>query len=245
MVSKDIFYQMGQKYIFATSFNIHTMHTKFISPLSAIGMLALVVLMASSCVNLSSFQTAKPVGKDSGEISIAAGGLIFSEPIGSESLGIPYLEIGGRYGVGEKVDIGLKLSSVSFFTFDAKFQIVGDETSKFAMAPGPGFGYIGSAGGTSIFNATIPLHMSYHPSQTFAFYFTPRYSTIFAAGGGGGSLNYLGGNIGFITGKKIEFGFDLAYGNLLDDVVEDSDTFEDFGLHLWQIGFGIKFPIGK
>ncbi len=201
-----------------------------------------VLLLLSSCVQLSTFQTAKTVPKGDGEILLAFGGGGISESFTGESIGFGTFEVAGRIGVGEKVDLGLKVSHFASYLADVKFQIVGDQDSKFAMATGPGVGLYAFGFGTTLMQATLPLHMSVHPSDRLGIYFTPRFSSQFALGDGGGSLNYLGGSIGFELGRKIRFGTDISYMGVLDDDV-DNDTFEDFGLGLFQVGFGVKFRI--
>jgi len=206
----------------------------------AITLSALITL--SSCVQLSTFQTAKTVGDGNGEILVAVGGGGVTDSFDGESLGFGTFELGGRLGVADKVDVGLKISHFVSYLVDVKFQFVGDEMSKFAMATGPGIGFYGFGFGGTIFQATLPLHMSVHPSDHFAFYMTPRYSTQFAIGDGGGALHYLGGSVGFEAGRNVLFGTDISYMSLLNDAISD-DIFEDFGLGLFQVGFGVKFRI--
>jgi hypothetical protein len=193
-------------------------------------------------VQLSTFQTAKTVPKGDGEILIAVGGGGISEGFGDESVGFGTFELGGRIGVGEKVDVGLKISHFVSYLVDVKYQFVGDQDSKFAMATGPGLGIYAFGFGTTLLQATLPLHMSVHPSETLGIYFTPRYSAQIAIGDESGSLNYLGGSVGLEVGRKVRFGADVSYMHLLDDGV-DGDTFEDFGLGLFQVGIGVKFRI--
>lgn len=207
--------------------------------------MCLLVLFAvmhvfSSCINLSSFQTAKPVEKGAGELSVAVGGFIVSGSFDEDAVGIPYLELAGRYGAGENVDIGLKISTISTFMFDVKVQIVGDKLSGFAMAPGPSFGYIGTITGSTGLVFSFPMHMSYHPTETFALYFTPKYNAVIITGEN--DLHYLGGNIGFLTGKKFQFGVDIASSFSLNPANEET-LFNNFGINIFQFGFGFKFSI--
>lgn len=208
---------------------------KFVLPL-------LSVFLLGSCIQLSTFQTAKTTEKNSGDILVAIGAGGVSESFTGESIGFPTFEIAGRYGVGEKVDVGLKISYFSSYLFDVKYQFVGDQDSKFAMATGPGLGLYAFGFGSTIFQATIPLHMSVHPSDRFAIYLTPRYSGQFAIGDASGSLSYLGGSTGFELGRRTRFGMDISYMSALGEEV-DGEDFEDFGLGLFQVGFGVKFRI--
>jgi len=203
-----------------------------------------VLFILSSCIQLSTFQTAKTVGDGNGEILVAFGGGGVTDSFEGDNVGFGTFELGGRLGVGDKVDVGLKISHFASYLVDVKYQFVGDQHSKFAMATGPGIGFYGFGFGGTLFQATLPLHMSIHPSEKFAVYFTPRYSTQFALGNDGGSLHYLGGSLGFEAGRNVRFGTDLSYMSLLNTASED-DIFEDFGLGLFQFGFGVKFRMNK
>ena len=204
---------------------------------------SIVLILSSGCLQISSFQTAKTTPKDEGTIAVALGGLGVTDPFDSgDSFGVGTFEIMGRMGVGEKTDIGLKLSSFSSFLFDVKHQIVGDQHSSFAMALGPSLGFQAFVGTSLLMQAHLPIHMSVHPSDRFAYYLTPRYATQFAFSGG--ALHYAGGSTGFEIGRKTKFGMDISYMGILNDGDADGDVFEDFGLGLFQVAFGVKFKIG-
>ncbi|HPG09039.1 MAG TPA: hypothetical protein P5275_12710 [Saprospiraceae bacterium] len=209
-------------------------------------LLMLVALAGlTSCAQLSSFQTAKTVGKNNGEIGFAASGAGFTELIddvdGSTPV-LPVIELWGRYGVGEKVDVGLKVSTGLSGVFDGKFQIVGDQYSKFALALGAGLGFQGGTLDNLLLQAHVPLHMSVHPSEKFAVYLTPRYISQFVIGDG--SLNYGGASLGFEAGQRVKFCMDVSYFSTFSDVNDANSIFNDFGIGLYQVGLGVKFRIG-
>ena len=208
------------------------------------GIAALAVAFTFSltgCIQVSSWQTARTVGEGNGEILVALGALGISDPLGDETdAGIGTMELMGRYGVSEKVDLGIKISSFSSYVFDAKFQLIGDRDAQFALAVGPGIGITAFVGTNGIFQGHVPIHMSVHPSDRFAFYFTPKYASQFTLGDG--ALHYLGGSLGLEFGRKVKFGLDVSFVNLLNDQDAD-DIFEEFGLQLFQVGFGAKFRI--
>ena len=199
----------------------------------------------TSCAQLSSFQTAKTVGKNNAEIGFAASGAGFTELIddadGTTPV-LPVIELWGRYGVGERVDVGMKVSTGLSGVFDGKFQIVGDRYSKFALALGGGLGFQGGTLDNLLLQAHIPLHMSVHPSEKFAIYLTPRYISQFVIGDG--SLNYGGASFGLEAGQKVKFCMDFSYFSTFSDVNDVNSIFNDFGIGLYQLGFGVKFRIG-
>ncbi len=205
--------------------------------------LGMAIVCTTGCLQISTFQTAKTIGKGGGEIGLAIGGFGISDGFSDNAVGTGAFEIMGRMGVGEKTDIGLKISHFSSYLLDVKFQIVGDRQSTFAMATGPGIGMYAFFGDGFLLQGTIPLHMSVHPSDRFAFYLTPRYSTQFSTGSFSG-LHYLGGSVGIEAGANVRFGADISYMRLLNTFTGSNGIFDEFGIALYQVGVGVKFRIG-
>ncbi len=206
----------------------------------------------AGCASVSGFQTGRTVGAESGEIMFSINGTRtpdFNElDEESDSLNVdenfsifaPNIEIGGRYGVSDKVDFGIRANTNLNIFADAKVQLVGNQQSPFAMSAGFGlgmFGFVSTSGG--LFNFQIPLYASYHPQENLDLYISPRYigqwGTTFSESSG--LLNYFGANAGFLTGGKAKFGVDIAYYGLSNSNTGFDDT-------LFQIGFGMKFKIG-
>ncbi len=204
-------------------------------------LLIFISSLFSSCAQIAGFQTAKVVGKNNAEVTVAMGGLGITDAFDLDATGVlPILQFGGRYGVSDDVDLGVTINTGSSVLFDAKFQLVGDEYSKFALALGPGLGFSGL--GTFIMQSQFPVHMSIHPNDRFAFYFTPKYINQFAFQSNG-SVHYLGGSIGIETGKNVKFGADVSYVNLLNTFDGDPDDFSALGVGLFHVGVGVKFMI--
>ena len=202
----------------------------------------LTILLLQSCAQLSGFQTARVLPKNEGEIGFTAGGLstFNTDDLGGE-LGIlsaPVVEVFGRIGFGNNFDAGLKVSSTLSGVFDAKWQFVGDQESKFAMATGLGLGFQGGAANAFLMQAHIPLHMSIHPSDRFAVYFSPRYINQFILGRNieGANLGYLGMSSGIEVGKKVKFILDFSFFNIVNAGGVDTPN-------LFQIGAGAKFRL--
>jgi hypothetical protein len=213
---------------------------------------AAVGLFLSSCASISGFQTGRTVGEESGEIMFSVNGTQspdFAEldeedgaPEDEDEFRIfaPNIEIGGRYGISEKVDFGIRANTNLNILADVKVQVMGDQQSPFALATGLGvgmFGFVSTSGG--LFNFQVPVYASYHPSDNLDLYVSPRYigqwGTTF--GESSGLLNYFGANVGFLTGRRTKFGVDLAYFGL-----NNADS--DYSETLFQIGFGMKFKLG-
>ncbi len=213
--------------------------------------LAGVIVSLAGCASISGFQTGRTVGAEAGEIMFSINGTQspdFAELDDADSVNVddgfrifaPNVEIGGRYGVSEKVDFGIRANTNLNILADVKVQVVGDQKSPFGLAAGLGlgmFGFVSTSGG--LFNFQVPVYASYHPSDNLDLYFSPRYigqwGTTF--GESSGLINYFGANVGFLTGRKTKFGIDLAYFGLNNSDAGFDDT-------LFQIGFGMKFKLG-
>ncbi len=204
----------------------------------ALGLSALMSL--SGCFTFSNFQTAKTVGKDNSEMGVSLNYFGVSD---GGFIGIPSIEVGGKYGITEKSDIGLRLSTFGSAIAEYKYQFVGNQDSKFAMATGL------SAGGSFLtvsfdegesfgfYQLEVPLHMSFHPTSKFAIYFTPRYIGFGSYGGGeNGYSNLIAFSPGIEIGNRVKFGLNVNFITALNDF-----TLGD-GLML-QAGLGIKFRI--
>ena len=94
--------------------------------------LFIVLLFLSSCGQLTRFESGKTVGKNNMELSAQATCFVSSEgdilPMAQASL---------EYGVLEKIDVGLSISNSLSALVNAKFQLIGNQESKFALSINP------------------------------------------------------------------------------------------------------------
>ena len=88
-----------------------------------------------------------------------------------------------------------------------KYQLIGDDMSKFAL--GTGLEFATSLG--LLYNIQLPVNMSYYISDAVSINLSPRYVYQFPTGSFTTSINYLGGNAGMLFGKKNKFGIDVGY----------------------------------
>ena len=103
-------------------------------------------ILLTSCGSYSSMQTARTVEKGTGEI-----GLNLYYPYGvinaiaqvadkeKKNFTVPYIQYTGKYGITEKLDAGINLSTFGQIGLETKYQFLGDQESMFAMATGIGF----------------------------------------------------------------------------------------------------------
>jgi hypothetical protein len=201
------------------------------------------LLSFSSCASLTGYQDGRSVGEGNGEamISINASQSPTFVDIEEEEIIediptflFPNIELGGRYGVTEKLDVTLKMNTNLNLSVGGKYQLLGDRTSKFALGTGFELGTFGLI--TGLWNVQVPVYASVHPTEKFTFYASPKYIYQFTSLGGLAGWNYLGGNIGLLFGSKHKFGLDLGYFAL--------GTSETSRISLISVGIGGKFVFG-
>lgn len=201
------------------------------------------LIFLSSCASLTGYQDGRSIGEGNGEAMISINGSqtpSFGDiDDGTNTIEIPTfiypnIEIGGRYGVTEKLDVTLRMNTSLNLGIGAKYQLAGDRTTKYAVGTGLELGTFGLVSG--LWNAQVPLYLSLHPTEKFSFYLSPRYILQFATIGELGGWNYLGGNTGILFGSKHKFGIDVGFYSV---GATDVDR-----INLITAGIGGKFAFG-
>lgn len=177
--------------------------------------------LLTSCVSMSSLQSARTLKK--GEWSFALGlgqesvkfkqkkttGLEgeFQEVI--EDISVPIVEFYTKYGLMEKLDLGLKFTSPASISTDLKYMLLG-KGSPLSLALGAG--YISTKYDTGsgdlkneyeITDLFIPLYLSYDLSKSFSLHLVPRYQQRTSKQKGSTIFNettkttWYGSNVGF------------------------------------------------
>ena len=198
--------------------------------------------LTTGCVNSSTLQTAKAL--DPGTQRILVGGGFYASPSLNEdasaatgedtSLALPYMELGYRRGIVDKVELGAKVTLPGTSGIDAKYQFL--QAGDLALAAGLGVGYLkissGSEGmetSTTLFDTTVPVYASYDLAKAFAVYVSPKYVLRYAKSVDdmdqtASGLNHLvGATAGVRVGNK--FGLFLETG-YLKSVSNDFDAFQ-------------------
>lgn len=131
--------------------------------------------MLSSCSSLTTFQTGRTNGKNAIKLDINGSAYAYKENL--TQVVTPFLEARGSYGIFEKVDVNLSISSALSSLASIKYQFIGDQFSPFAISVEPGFEYQFSS-----LDATIrvqryhfPVHLSVHSNNDIAYYISPKY----------------------------------------------------------------------
>ena len=137
-------------------------------------------VIVSSCVSMSSMQTARTTPKDDYGFGFGAGTVNSDLGLGVDTVHIsfPFMEAYGRYGITDKLDIGMKFTFIGTIAADVKYQVIGDRNTVFAGSVGGGFGFMSIFSGDSkskIFDLILPAYFSIHPAKVFSLYFNPKY----------------------------------------------------------------------
>lgn len=199
------------------------------------------ILLLSSCASLTGFEEGRSLGEENSELTISGNftrvpDLFDDEDSGgldtlSTSVSFPNIEVTFKRGITEKLDVGLRASTNLNASTFAKYQVVGDKSSKFALSPGFEAGTVlGLA-----YNVGVPIYATYYPTEAVAVNITPRYMYQFIVGEGTSGASYLGGNFGLLFGKKNKFGIDIGYYNVGTDGNSES---------LVTVGLAGKFRFG-
>lgn len=198
--------------------------------------------LTTGCVNSSTLQTAKAL--DPGTQRILIGGGYYASPSvnadASESTGedvslaMPYMELGYRRGIVDKVEVGAKVTIPGTAGLDAKYQFL--QAGDFALAAGLGAGYLkltsGSEGmetSTMLVDTIVPVYASYDLAKAFAVYTSPKYVLRYAKSVDEMSqttsgLNHLvGATAGVRVGNKFGLFLETSY---LKSVSSDFDAFQ-------------------
>lgn len=178
---------------------------------------AMCSMMLSSCVSMSSMQTARTLGQGNTEAVIGASRVSYEFVSAEDTLEAKTItgEIDWRYGVTDKLDVGVKASIIGTSGGYVKYQFLGDSESKFAGSGGVGLGFLTLSSGSGEFETkskttdfSVPLYFSYHPTDWVGIYTSPRYTmrnirNTDADGSEGSTSHWYGATTGVKLGKKV------------------------------------------
>jgi hypothetical protein len=197
--------------------------------------------LTGACVNMSTLQTAKAL--DPGKQRVLVGGGYYASPSvdaeASESTGadvslaLPYMELGYRRGIIDKVEVGAKVTIPGTVGIDGKYELL--SSGKFAVAAGLGGSWLKIESGsgdmttsTQLIDAIVPVYVSYDVAKPFAVYASPKYVARFASstdemGSESGMSHLVGATAGMRLGNRFGLFLETSY---LKDVTSDFDSFQ-------------------
>ncbi|MFU8804962.1 MAG: hypothetical protein ACNA8W_14210 [Bradymonadaceae bacterium] len=206
------------------------------------GLVALVALTGTGCMNMSTLQTARAL--EAGESRILVGGGYFTSPEVNDAaedvsgtdvtLSFPYLEAGYRRGIIPNLEAGAKLTIPGSIGLDAKYQFV--DAGGFALATGGGLSYLSLTSGTgenevssTVIDLIVPVYASYDVGEYLSLYSAPKYILRMGSStnSDGMSMGHLaGGSGGIRLGNRAGV---FLEGTYMMDLTSDYSLFQGTG----------------
>lgn len=205
-------------------------------------LIVISLAFSAACVNMSTLQTAKAL--DPGKQRVLVGGGYYASPSvdaeaseasGSDvSLALPYMEVGYRRGIIERLELGAKVTIPGTVGLDGKYQLV--NAGKFAVAAGLGAAYLKIESGsddmkssTSLIDTVVPVYVSYDVAKPFAVYTAPKYVLRYASSTDSmgeqlsGTSHLIGATVGARVGNRWGLFLETSY---LKDLSSEFDSFQ-------------------
>ncbi len=164
----------------------------------------LVALLLGGCASISSVQTADTLG--TGRLQVAVEPGVWGGTSSQGTRLLPHVDAAVRYGVTEKVDVGVRAGS-SFLELGAKFLVTqpGDPRLAVSLAPAVG-GMIGplsdGTGGPSrlggFLNLALPVLVGFKTAGGSEFVLGPRAHGLFTFGSTPSMALGVGMSVGFM-----------------------------------------------
>jgi len=136
----------------------------------------LFVLFSLSCAPLLNLESGRTSGAGNQSIQVNLDAIYVDDNDSDLSGLFPVGEVKYNYGVYSKLDVGISVTSGLNAQLFTKYQFYGTEDSKLAMAAGLKVGkqitINGESGPTRFY---LPLYLSFHPTEKFAFFVNPMY----------------------------------------------------------------------
>lgn len=201
----------------------------------------IMLVLFASCANLSRFQSGKTIGKNKTQIggNIVGYGIVSGDI--EETIVLPFMNFHGSYGLKEKLDIGIVLSTGGNAQAFTKIQILGSQTSKSALSvePGIAFQYAGDEDGPGLrYHLGIPY--SHQMNNKINLLVEPKYV-----------LQHIHSDISHFVGLNggLEYAvndkFNLTLGGSWFSVGGNGIVFADNTLFNGGIGMSYIFSVGK
>lgn len=133
----------------------------------------LLSFLLSSCAQFTRLESGKTIGKRNKRVSTYVSYFSFQ---GQDNIQLPYAHIAFEYGISDKLDAGLSISSAFNTLINAKYQMIGDQDSKFALSLNPGAEVqFANQEEVAFVRPHFSLPMSYDLNDKFSLLLEPKY----------------------------------------------------------------------
>jgi hypothetical protein len=218
---------------------------------------ALASVLGTGCVSVSHVQTADTLGKGNFQFALEpgmGGAAVFSGGEGASFM-YPHVDLALRYGVSERVDLGLRFGS-SLAELQSKFLLTSPEDPDKAISLAPSLMtlLIGSdeETGTSYTNLALPVLVGFKTKGGSEFVLGPRLTgTRISSGDSSYNVLSVGGSVGYALrvteGFRLmpEVGVSFPIVGAVSDSGGDSEVLSGFGNGFAQFKLGFLFGGGR
>lgn len=119
-----------------------------------LSLFAAALLLSTACSTLATLHGAQPLPKGRSEITVAASAQTGSNALSYAGFPIPQLELAGRFGLADDLDLGLRVWMIGA-GFDFRYRVWHDGNKHLAIAPAFGGFYLPGAGGSFEVHAPV------------------------------------------------------------------------------------------
>jgi hypothetical protein len=219
-------------------------------------------LMGTGCVSISQVQTADTLGADKLQLGLEpgfAGAAVFAKDE-SFSFYYPHVDVSLRYGLTERVDVGVRFGS-SLLELQSKLLLTSpeDPDKAVSLAPSLMWFFLGGDVGDAVVdyaNLAVPLLVGLKMPGGSEFVVGPRLNlSRFSLGTGGAEGRLIVASAGLSVGYALRFGENfrllpevaISYPLLgaLDISVTDSRVLSGFNSGFAQVKLGFLFGGGR
>lgn len=198
-----------------------------------------------SCVNITTYQTADTL-KPNESYTYYGGGYYISSSLKAtseatvttsqsgltttdtnSSLKVPFIEVGYRRGLTDKMDAGAKWTIFGSAVVDMKYHLISEQDYDVSVGGGLGYLYLGSIETRTesrvtkteitVIDLIVPTYVSYKSSEWAVPYFSPKFIFRNVNSPDGNKISPMGGGtLGIMLGKKICFAMEGFYLRAFD-----------------------------
>ncbi|WP_255207674.1 MULTISPECIES: hypothetical protein [unclassified Myxococcus] len=229
---------------------------------------ALIGVLGTGCASVSHVQTADTLGEGRFQVGIepgVMGAAVLGDDEGVSAAGyVPHFDLAIRYGVSERVDLGVRLGS-SLAELQSKFLLTqpNDPVKAISLAPsisgasiGTGTGDDGESASTSYLNVAVPLLVGFKTKGGSELVLGPRAiwtRVAGSAGDDGAAINIIsvGASVGYALrvteGFRLmpEVGLSFPIVGEVNSTGTDSEAIAGFNGGFAQFKLGFLFGAGR
>lgn len=218
----------------------------------SLAVLSSVALMGTGCVSINSYTSARVLEAGSMETSVRSGLTKAAFSIDGQAVDLPVvptMDVGLRYGVNGKADVGFAFGTGRGLTFEGRFQLYDDKKLAVALHPTVGGLFIGGinlGGGYAVLDLPLVIGLMMGPDSELVL--TPKVAVRSAVGSfDGASANAnivipsLGLGLKLGLGPSLHLYPELSIGSSRSNGGSSNGSFSENLGPVVNVGLGVGF----